>query len=66
MSPIWVVWIHWRASLWEDMSPEEDAAVDAHTGYWRALHAEGRVVLAGAVQAPPTGLAFFYADTRGS
>ncbi len=59
---MWFYWMHWRPTLWEDMTPDEDAEVTRHSGYVKQLYDEGRIVLAGAVLEPATGLVFFNAD----
>lgn len=60
---IWFYWLHWRPTLWDDMTPDEDALLDVHSEYVRRLNGEGRIVLAGAVEQPVIGFVFFYADS---
>ncbi|HYN69077.1 MAG TPA: YciI family protein [Candidatus Eisenbacteria bacterium] len=57
----WVYQLHWRPTLWEDMTKREESVLDEHDRYIESLYTQGLVVLAGAIEDPPTGLVFIQA-----
>ena len=61
---VWYYWLHWRPTFWDDMTPEEDAALGPHSDYVGELYDQGRVVLAGGVREPAGGVVFFRAANR--
>lgn len=61
MSSIWVYQLHWRPTLWDDMTDDEQAIIGDHDRYIDTLHERGIVVLAGPTIEPPTGMVFFRA-----
>ena len=58
---MWVYEFHWRPTIWEDMTQRETEIIDRHDRYVDSLYVEGRVVLAGVVEAPPRGVVFYNA-----
>ena len=52
-----------REGMPDDPTPEESSAVMAHFNYYKDLHAQGTLILAGRTQsAPHTGIMIFEAD----
>ena len=54
-----------RTAMPDDPSPEEAQAVGAHFNYYKDLHAQGTLILAGRTQEPPhIGIMIFEADSK--
>jgi uncharacterized protein YciI len=60
----WVYQMHWRSRFWEDMTDREAGVLDEHDRYIGSLHAQGLVILAGAIEDPPTGLVLIAANNE--
>jgi uncharacterized protein YciI len=59
---IWVYQLHWRPTLWDDMTDDELAVIEEHDRYVDGLHRDGRIVLGGAAMDPPRGMVFLHAE----
>jgi uncharacterized protein YciI len=61
---LWYYWMHWRPTFWNDMTPDEVAALKPHADYVASLYDEGRILLAGGITEPAGGAVFVFADSR--
>jgi uncharacterized protein YciI len=64
MKPLWFYRIHWRPTIWEDMTPEETEPMTPHSDYMKRLYDEGRVVLGGFTDDPLGAYVFLDVNSR--
>ena len=55
----WCYLLHWRPTLWDDMTPAEQEIIEAHDLYMTELMSQGVLVFAGPVLSPPLAVIVF-------